>query len=75
MIRIMCAVCHRQVDRATDTPSDGSFSRTIRVWCHGATESMELTDAFLADAGPNPRITEAVAFGRPPAIIALREPE
>ncbi|MNL65747.1 hypothetical protein D3C87_1901270 [compost metagenome] len=48
---ITCDVCSKPVDRIAAEGCDHSATITIRVWCHGATDTMRLTQRFLAKIG------------------------
>ena len=62
MMRVMCAVCKRPVDRQEVTKNHCSLRQNVRVWCHGATDECTVDDDFLWDA-KHARV-EAVAFRR-----------
>lgn len=47
---IQCAVCHHPVERQIVIRDEMTGNVTIRVWCHGDTDSMVLEHAFLAKA-------------------------
>lgn len=46
---IRCAVCDRPVERVHAEISELMHCIEITVWCHGETDSMQLTQRFLAE--------------------------
>lgn len=51
-LRIRCAICGKLVDRWTVSYSPIDQSRTLTVWCHGASDAMVLYDHQLASITP-----------------------
>jgi len=70
LLRIRCAVCNEHVD-AIEVRCDWiAATRTITVWCHGATEQMTFTESQFVEDRLAEQIhqQEGVAFVVPPQI-------
>jgi len=59
---IICAVCNKPVEKLEWFDDFNSHARHITAHCHGDTDSMVLTDAFLIDLVDPKQLTEGVAF-------------
>lgn len=57
-----CAVCRKPVDGLLVERDSVTGSLTFTAWCHGATESVTLTDNMLDGAI---EVTVGPAFARP----------
>jgi hypothetical protein len=49
---IRCAICDKLVDSAQFYADPFMSAVRIRVWCHGETDTMALTQKFMVEIGP-----------------------
>jgi hypothetical protein len=70
-MEINCAICNKQVDRWEVTRNDKHMNIEVTAYCHGASETCEVDDKFIHDAGMALGQIKGVAF----AIKTLKPPE